>query len=804
MAKFFGMSARACLTQAAGVGALALAMATPAMAEDQPAQTATGSAPGAASDDTTTKEIVVTAQFRAQKLQDTPLSITAVSSALLAQRNQSDLSQIAAQAPNVQLTPMGGAFGSSMAAYIRGIGQYDFNPAYEPGVGMYVDDVYFATLTGAIMDLLDLDRVEVLRGPQGTLTGRNSIGGAIKLFSKKPSDEDSGSVEMAYGSRNRIDLRSSANFKLTDGLYVRLAGVYKRQDGYVDQVDYGCANPNNALGIKASPSTGANCVMGKLGEKNYAGMRGTIRYNPNDKIDWLVSADYSYENHTNAAGVVIADDTSKTNGTNFNCGRYCTYANYYVPAGGQVSQGYYTSNRTMFSGWGVSSNLSYNISPQLKLQSITAYRKYHETFGTDDDYTPDPNITGGGSNDLQFHFFSQELRLSGKVGNLADWTVGGYFSSQKTVYWTRQDIRYIDYQYCGGAGACDVQFTGNDPVNANTKAVFGTTTIHLSDRLNLTGGLRYTHEHKDYTFSRKNFDGSNLDPTSYTYSLIGALDGLTSVYNGSHLDWRISADYRWSPQVMTYATISTGFKGGGVSPRPYSAGQALNGTFGPETLTAYELGMKSDLFDRRLRVNLSAFYNDYKNIQLPLSDCSALDGGAGAVCSATQNAGDGYMYGLEAEISATPVHGLDIDASASWIDGRWSRVAASVGSSYKIGDPITSPNWRASAGIQYKAELGQSGSITPRFDLSYTGKQSLGRLTATSDVDYNPDYVLGNARVTWKNRKEDLAISFEVQNVFDKYYLLPLRFSALYSIAGTAYANVGAPREWALRVKKNF
>jgi len=183
MARTFGTTTRMHLIQAVATTALALGLAAPAMAADEE-QAPAGLEKGL-------KEIVVTAQFRSQKLQDTPLSITAVNSELLKSRNQTDISQIAANAPNVQLTQMGGAFGSSMAAYIRGVGQYDFNPAYEPGVGLYIDDVYYATLTGSVMDLLDLDRVEVLRGPQGTLTGRNSIGGAIKMFSAKPTAENS-------------------------------------------------------------------------------------------------------------------------------------------------------------------------------------------------------------------------------------------------------------------------------------------------------------------------------------------------------------------------------------------------------------------------------------------------------------------------------------------------------------------------------------------------------------------------------------------------------------------------------------
>jgi len=776
----------------AGASGLAMAMAAPAFADDTPA------APP--STGTAAAEIIVTAQFRAQKLQDTPISITAINSKLLESRNETDLSQITAQAPNVQLTQMGAAFGSSMAVYIRGVGQYDFNPAYEPGVGLYVDDVYYATLTGSVLDLLDLDRVEVLRGPQGTLAGRNSEGGAIKLYSVKPNATDSGTIEMAYGSRNRVDLRATANFKLTDNLFVRVAGVYKRQDGYVDQVDYGCAHPGNSLGLTANPSTPANCVVGKLGGRNYAGTRATLRYTPNDKLDWMVIGDYTYENRPNAAGVLTVDDTTKTDGLNFMCGPKCTYASFYMLPGGQVTQGYSMPNNTMFTGWGVSSNLKYTFNDSLNFQSITAYRKYQETFGTDDDYTPDPNIAGAGYNDLRFHFFSEEARLNGKFGTLLDWTVGGYYNSQKTVYFTRQDIRYIGH----GLDFLDLQFEGNDPVNAHSAAAFGTVTVHPTSALNITGGIRYTKEHKDYTFVRKNLSGGTLTDIFG----VGLLDGTVANYDGSKVDWRISADYRFSPQLMAYATASTGFKGGGVTARPFTKAQATNGTFKPETLTAYELGLKSDLLDRRLRIDVSAFYNNYKNIQLPLADCSVLDGFKPGndpfPCAAVGNAGDGHMYGAEGEVTATPLPGLDFDGSISYITGKWTSISSEVGGSIQLGDPITTPNWKASAGVQYKADLGDNGSVTPRFDIAYTGKQNFGRLSATAPLDFDPAYAIGNARITWKNPKGDLAISMEVQNVFNKYYYLPLRFSALYASAGTVYSTVGRPREWALTVRKTF
>lgn len=761
---------RTLLTLSASVAALA---ATPAFAQQ------------ASDEEAATGDIVVTAQFREQRLQDTPLSITAVDAALLESRNQTDLSQIAAQAPNVTLNSMGGAYGSSLGASIRGVGQFDFNPAYEPGVGMYVDDVYYATLTGGIFDLLDLERVEVLRGPQGTLTGRNSIGGAIKLFSKKPGDTNEGSIEAVYGSRNRVDLRASANFVLTDSLSARISGVYKQQEGYVDQVDYGCANPGNPEGITGFPGSGSNCVMSKFGEKGYAGVRGSLRYNPGDNFDLVITADYTKEDRTNAAEVVTQTTAAKANAI---CGKFCNYASFYLPAGGQVGQGYFMPNKTNFEGWGLSANMTIGLSDTMNIQSITAYRDYRQIWGTDDDYSPFASSGAGGYNDLKFWFVSQELRLNAELGENIDLTVGGFYSDQRSTYFTRQDIRYI-------APGLNFQFLGNDPVNADSKAVFGTIIAKPMENLTLTGGLRYTDEHKDYTFVRKQYDG--VTPSVF----LGALDGVQAVYDGNKLDWRLSADYRFSPAVLAYATVATGFKGGGVTARPFDAAQALNGSFDPETVTSYEIGVKTDLLDRRLRVNLSGFINDYKDVQLPLISCASL--GSLAPCGARQNAGNGKIKGFEAEVTASPAPGFDIDASLSHLFGHWSNIDPRVGNAILLTDPIVTPKWKYSLGMQYKAELGASGTITPRVDIAYTGKASAGRIAAGGPIEYYDSYTLANARLTWRNADEDLSIALEVQNLFDKYYT-PFRFAAVYGFSGTIYSQVGRPREWAVSVRKTF
>ena len=227
--------ARLCSTSAGlmAFAALGLAAGSPAQAQ----QAAGGDAANQIG------EVVVTAQFRSQNVQKTPLAITAVNATMMEARSQTNVSDVASRAPSVTFTTAGGGLGGSQAAAIniRGVGQTDFNLALEPGVGTYIDDVYFGTMYGTMMDLLDLDRVEILRGPQGTLSGKNSEGGAVKLFSKQPSDSGGGYVEAGYGSFNKRMLRAGFNVTLVpDKVFLRVTGLGEKQDGYVTRYDFQC------------------------------------------------------------------------------------------------------------------------------------------------------------------------------------------------------------------------------------------------------------------------------------------------------------------------------------------------------------------------------------------------------------------------------------------------------------------------------------------------------------------------------------------------------------------------------------
>lgn len=796
-----------------GLTAAVLA-AAPAWADEQPAdqqsadrQSANRGAAGGAQEASAgeVEDIVVTAQFRQQSLQRTPLAITAVSAAMLDARSQTNIAQVANEAPSVTLKPQGAAFGPSLAASIRGVGQFDFNPGFEPGVGVYVDDVYFATLTGSILDLLDLDRVEILRGPQGTLAGKNSIGGAIKLYSKLPQGDGSGSVSATYGIRNRLDLRGSIDFALTDDVAVRLSGVAKRQEGYVDRIDYGCAHPNGGIPALRSPAEG--CVLARDGDVNYQAVRGQIRWQAAPGIEINLAADYTSDDRNTPAAVLLYGNYTGAGFINpyggnipldsrFICGRFCNYAGFRSDAlpgnlGPLSPNGYpqtVSEDRSTLKSYGFSGTVDIQLSDRLSLKSITAYRNYDAFFGNDDDLTPLAHSLG--RSNISFHSFSQELRLNGSAGDndFLEYTLGGFYQDQKSVYLTFQDLRY--------AAPGFPSFIGIDTLPAKTKAVFAHVSIKATDQLTLTGGIRYTDESKSNTYLRNRPDGT-------PHPLLGSLNNITGRYAGDRFDYRLNIQYQLTPDVMAYAQYSTGFKGGGVSPRPFAAAQVIS--FGPESLKSWEIGIKSDLFDRKVRLNVNGFYSNYDDIQLTVLSCPDISPAFPAPCPITRNVGDAIIKGVEVETQIRPARGLQLDGSFSYLDFRYRDSA--VARLAAIGIPANgitpfNPKWKWSVGAQYEIPVGADGaSLTPRIDASY---QSMLYSNATNSPRSIIDgYTVANARITYRTGNGDWEISGELTNIFDKYYYLT-NFDLTGAGAGIVSAQPGRPREWALTVKRKF
>jgi iron complex outermembrane receptor protein len=850
----------------------AVAIATPALAQnDTTTATTTNAGPASASPNDAAadaNEIVVTAQFRAQNIQDTPLAITAVNAETMQAKSQTNLAQVADSAPNVTLKPQGASFGPSVAVSIRGIGAGDFNPAYEPGVGIYSDDVYYPQLTGAVFDLLDLDRVEILRGPQGTLAGRNSEGGSIKMFTKKPDGEGGGYVEGTYGSDQRIGVRAGIDFKLTDDLFARVSGVFKHQNGYVNRYDFGCLNPaggsgtftandgttqqiNPANGIPALRPQGS-CLIDKLGEVGYEAVRGALRYNPSNAVDINLTAEYIHDSHTAAGEVLVATDlidNPNTNiGTNptqyaggapgehspgvpydnrFICGPFCSYSSYSspaiiyqgvaVPPGGQPLLATNNSDQSVYDAYNLAANAHFELSDMFSIDNIIAYQNWVTTFGVDDDISPIP--LSGGYNHLTHWNWSEELRLNAKLADTVNVVLGGYYFKQETDYYSYQDLRYLNAG--PGVGLFPLQFIQPDRTPAQAKALFANVDWEVAPGLTVNGGVRYTDESKEYHYFRLNPDGTingYLDATGAAYGagyvgpdtldadhdlntteIVSALTGAVAHYKGSRWDWRGAVNYRFSPDVMVYASVSTGFKGGGTNPRPFYASQAFS--FDPEVLTSYEVGVKTDLFDRRVRFDLVGFYAELKNAQIGTSVCP--DGST--PCAATLNGGDAHEKGIEAELFARPVDGLSIDGSISYLDFYYVKLAP--GSTISLSDPFAgSPTWKWTLGAQYEIPLGSFGSLTPRVDASYQDKIYTGfkyPSGPTGVPQFIDAYTLVNARVTWQNPDKDLSVALEVTNLTDKYYYLT-DFDLRAAGAGLDKAQPGRPREWALTVRKSF
>ena len=806
------MKRTACLLRircGTALSSAALFAATGAAAQNVPAPAVDAAASVAATDQTQAaapeqvtdgKDIVVTAQFRGQRVQDTPIAITAVSGAALEARAQTSITDIGNFAPNVNIQPAYSSFGSSINAFIRGVGQNDSNFALEPGVGLYIDDIYYGATFGAVFDLTDLERVEVLRGPQGTLAGKNSLGGAVKLYSQKPDGSGDGYAEATVGSYRRIDLRAGFDLKLADDLFMRVSGVSKHRKGFVDRLDYGCVNPGE--GIAASPRDGASCKIGTEGDQDLNAVRLALRYAPAGRLELNLIGDYVEDTSSSvAAKLLYADNpnirsyvagdpaggvpfdsrfiTGSKSYTIYNS--YSNGGNYTTVFGTPyqvVPGGFTTEPRNEVKSWGIAGTIDYDLGGGFRAKSITGYRKADGYSTTDLDGSPlDLGLNAGS---FGYDQFTQELRLSAQLHDLADITVGGFYYDSSS--YIRQRVEFPTVL---------LDFLTDDPISSTSKSLFGHAEFHLGPKLNLIGGLRYTKDRKTYQFSRRNADGSAISGVPLTTNFtVAGLDGLSSTFEGDRVDYRLGVNFRFSDALMTYAQVSTGFKGGGVNPRPYNAAQARS--FGPETLTTYEAGFKSDFLGRRARLNGAVFLNKYNDIQLSLLACPDVP------CALPANAGDADVLGFELEGNLEPVDGLTFAGTVGYLDFDYRRVDAATGISRDAVAPFVS-RWTASGSVEYAHDLGR-GRITPRIDWSYYTRFFFNADNGIgSDV---PGRSLFNARLTYETADRDWSLSAGVTNIFDKFYYVGKNTNIVGY--GVNQGILGRPREFSLTLKRKF
>jgi len=808
------------------------------------------SAQNAPGSDETLAEVVVTAQMREQNVQDIPLSITAVTGDMLEARSQTNLREISAQAPNVLLQQNPSGSGNSMRAFIRGVGQADQSPSVEPGVGIYVDDIYFGTVTASAFDLVDLDRVEILRGPQGTLSGMNSQGGSIKLYSRRPEGEG-GYVEATVGSMGRRDVKASADFTVVpDTVFARITGVARNRDGHVTLYNYACVNPDDpdvVSGAIPSLIENGDCRAGELGNQEMYAVRGALRIAPgNGPLEINLIGDYTKDTSSTQASVLIASAESASWGTANPLNRastsvpyqgvayddrfvtygqfrrpnarindpYASYANFYdpgvtykatgagtgaptsIPVGGSNGP-YIAANASQVEAWGVSGTIDYQLSENFAIKSITGYREYDTLSGNDNDNSPVVFIQ---STDWFGHRqFSQEVRFTGNlVNNTVHFTVGGIYYDAATRPLSRIHTPFSGF---GPPGFPTFSFLNDDIADVEVLAGFANVAWDLTDALTLEGGIRITDEQKDYTFGRYNPDGvGDYLPLSNPGN---PLSGWTGTYSDTVDDYRLALSYEFLPDMMAYAQFATGHKGGGISPRPYSYHQIR--PFGAETLDSYEVGFKTDFFGRTLRLNGSVFHMDYKGYQGIPNVCVGDDGqplpadagGVPGLCGQYLNLADAKVKGFELESLIRPIDGLSIDAALSYVDFEFGAPRFATNDVREGSSRPGIGEWKWSAGAQYSFNLGGFGTLTPRVDVAHTpGYCGNFACDPNAKVD---SYTLTNARVTFETTNREWSVALEGTNLGDKMYYVN-KFLNVWYVTG----QPGRPREYALTVRRRF
>jgi len=824
-------------------------------------------------DQTGIADIVVTATRQATNLQDTPIAITAVTSETLEERGIRSASDLSQAVPNATFRRTHGAFGPGVSAFIRGIGQADTSLGSEPSVAYYVDDVYYPLILGSNFDLLDLDHIEVLRGPQGTLFGRNALAGAVNIVSKKPSFTDaSGYIQATLGSYNRLDLRAGFNLPLAENLAISVAGVSKKRDGYQRLLDFRCEMERKGtpalagklpytspISTQANNFSASDCTVGRLGGEDVRAIRGRLLWEPVDNVELTLNGDYTRDRSENPADQLLA--VTGPGGANLQAqsnyfgvpydSRFVTgdpftsYATYADPVGaGVVIPAYaagaaYTGspataastfhngrfNRggatfpsaTRLDSWGVSGKLVVGIAENIDLTAIVGYRKMTEDHAFDIDGSPlvlEQTLLNIGED-----YKNAEVRLSG-TSDLIDWVVGAFYFdgdgfthaitySPQSAFLKIQNIKYLP----------------------ESKAVFANATVKPFENVGIVLGGRYSDDEKFVDFSNV------LD----TNAVPGPGDTIFKVHpQATRFDWKLGINYTFNQDIMVYASASTGARLPGYNPRPQQPSQVV--TFGSEETLAYELGVKADLFDHRLRLNTAVFYTDYKsrftgvtgaepNLILnaagtPVAGPSTVipnpSGGPGATNCRTYNAATdgpqnlangvgvtciprtyfvntpGKVKGFEIELEARPIEGLLINGAIGYAKFDSPDLKVSTRANDRLAGL---PEWNGTLGVQYLIPADAiGGTVTPRLDWFYTGniKTSAARNT------YNqPAYSLFNGRITYANEKYDATIALGVTNLFDKRY-----YQNFFIYQDIGFPNVngqpGAPRQWYVELTKNF
>ncbi|TFI59826.1 TonB-dependent receptor [Sphingomonas parva] len=790
-----------------GTAVAALLAAAPSWAQDVPASASASDEQQAAAAneslgaDTSTQdeEIVVTARRRAESLQDVPIAVTAYSGESLERQGALDITDISDTTPNVTLETSRGT-NTTLTAFIRGVGQQDPVAGFEAGVGIYLDDVYLNRPQAAVLDIYDVERIEVLRGPQGTLYGRNTIGGAVKYVTRRLDEEPTLRARANFGTYKQGDLIVSASTPISDAIRIGASGARLSRGGFGENRNNGLDNYNRDIWAA----------------------RGTIEIEPSDRFFFRVSGDYTKDNSNPRNGHRLIPGL--VSGTPVLDDVYDSRAGLNTP-------------RQEIEAYGGAARAEFKLTDELTLRNITGWRKDKSFAPIDFDSLPAadvdvPAIYRNKQFSNEFQIVYEGSRLQGLAG-----------------------VYYLD---ANANNIFDVVLATTSPivlpgltastfgdVDTKTWAAFADFTFDISEQFAVSVGGRYTHDKRNARIIRANLlNGPSPELGGKGVQLGARTSDFTGEETFKEFTPRASISFKPDENNTFYLSYAKGFKGGGFDPRGLStAAPDLNGNgtreadeifdyflFEPEKVDSFEAGYKASLFDRRLRLALAGFYADYKDVQVPGS-VGAVINGVPTFVGVTTNAGKATFKGVEAEMVATLLRDtesgsrVNFTGTAGYLDAQYDEFITNVPGQGPVDVADfrriqNTPKWTLSGTLDVATRF-EGGEISASTTLSYRSKTF--QFETPSPFLDQPGYALIDASLVWTSPDDRYTIGLHGKNLTDKQYItsgyqflltdpvtgVPLRNAAgqvrpSLGVEGVATAFYGNPRQVFLSLGVKF
>jgi iron complex outermembrane receptor protein len=759
---------------AAGGASAQTAEQTTEQAADEPAaETATA----AADDEGGEEEIVVTARRTQETIQRVPSSISAFNERSLDRIQATDTTGLQGAVPNLNIV-QGRGSSNATNIFIRGIGQPDALQTFDPAIGVYVDDVYLSRIRGNQLDLLDLERLEVLRGPQGTLYGKNTIGGAIKFVTRRPGQDFRATGSIAVGGHDSFELKGAASGPVTDTLAAGFALMRAERDGFVeDDADDREYNDRDTIAGRAA-----------------------LAFTPSSTMRFDLTADYSH------------DDAALNVGRPVN--NLVSAFGIVMPVSNAVGTGSYDwrgrttpglPNSTRLTHYGFAGTAAIDLTDSLTAKSITAFRR----LKTDDYIDIDASewVVGDVFVGVKQRQFSQEFQLL-YTGARLNAVAGLYYLHERVK--SHQEA-YADDFLRFSALLPPFTFTRfiDDDLTTKSYAAFANASYEVMPDVRLSAGIRYTRETKDY------------DRFTIIASSLGAFNGVSYAFappRGKWSDWSPMASVDWQalPDLMLYARAAKGFKSGGFNGRANTPGESTE--YDPETVWSWEAGFKSRPLPG-LTVNGAAFTSTYKDFQARIAgtEDDPVTGIPGVKLSVI-NAGKLRINGAELEVAWTPVEQALIDAQLGYLDAEYKEFFDDrfPNDSRAFQTPAFAPKWTLRLGAQYGFDLGTAGSVTLGAQTRYKSRTALAvdntfivgsgvaAVGTTTEVEglFQKGYWVHDARIVYESADKHWAVGVYGTNLSNRAYKTDAQeFSSVGAIRTVYY---GAPRNVMVRLTARY